>query len=80
MFPKAVLEEYDNDLGSYVMHPAAGPFQMAELKAGEMIRYEKFQDYWNEGLPYLDGIEIHLLGSGRFAGLLGRTTRYAPGE
>ena len=70
VFPKAVLEEYDNDLGSYVMHPAAGPFQMAELKAGEVIRYEKFQDYWNEGLPYLDGIEIHLLGSGRFAAFL----------
>ena len=70
VFPKAVLEEYDNDLKSYVMHPAAGPFQMAELKAGEVIRYEKFQDYWNEGLPYLDGIEIHLLGSGRFAAFL----------
>ena len=70
IFPKAVLDEYDNDLKTFVMHPAAGPFQMAELKAGELIRYEKFQDYWNEGLPYLDGIEFHILGAGRFAAFL----------
>jgi len=70
IFPKSVLEANNNDLKTLIDHPAAGPFKFAEIKAGELIRYEKFEDYWNEGLPYLDGIELHILGAGAFPAFL----------
>ena len=70
IFPKKVLEANNNDLKTFIEHPAAGPFKFAEIKAGELIRYERFDDYWNEGLPYLDGIELHILGSGGFPAFL----------
>jgi len=70
VFPKKVLEANNNDLSREVFAPSAGPFKMAELKAGELIRYERFEDYWNEGLPYLDGIEINIMGAGAFAAFL----------
>ena len=70
IFPKKVLEANNNDLKTFIEHPAAGPFKFAEIKAGELIRYERFEDYWNEGLPYLDGIELHILGAGGFPAFL----------
>ena len=70
IFPKKVLEENNYDLQTAVMHPGAGPFRMAEYKAGELISYEKFEDFWDEGFPYLDGIKFHLLGSVGFAAFL----------
>jgi peptide/nickel transport system substrate-binding protein len=70
IFPKEVLEANNNDLKTLVDHPAAGPFEFTELKAGELIRYDRFEDYWDEGFPYLDGIEFHMLGKGGFAAFL----------
>jgi peptide/nickel transport system substrate-binding protein len=40
-----------------------GPFKMAEWKAGQSVRYERFDGYWKQGadgkpLPYPDGIEV----------------------
>lgn len=34
-----------------------GPFKMVEYAAGERLLLEKNTDYWQEGLPYADGIE-----------------------
>ena len=70
IFPKKVLEANSNDLKTLIDHPAAGPFKFLEIKAGELIAYEAFDNYWDEGFPYLDGIEFHLLGSGGFAAFL----------
>lgn len=32
-----------------------GPFKFAEMKQNEVVRFVKNEDYWKEGLPYLDG-------------------------
>ena len=34
-----------------------GPFKFVELKQNESIKFVKNEDYWREGLPYLDGID-----------------------
>ena len=70
IFPEKMLAENNYDLKTVIDHPSAGPFKFLELKAGELISYEKFDDYWDEGFPYLDGVEFHLLGSGAFAAFL----------
>ena len=70
IFPKKVLEANNNDLKTLIDHPAAGPFKFLEIKAGQLIAYERFEDFWDEGFPYLDGIEFHLLGRGGFAAFL----------
>ncbi|MDA0270663.1 MAG: ABC transporter substrate-binding protein [Chloroflexi bacterium] len=32
-----------------------GPFRITEHRPGERTRMERFEDHWDEGLPYLDG-------------------------
>ena len=39
-----------------------GAFKIVELKRNVRLRYEKFADYWQKGLPYLDGIHITQIG------------------
>ncbi len=39
-----------------------GPFKMVEYAAGERLLLEKNADYWQEGLPYLDGLEWDFTG------------------
>jgi peptide/nickel transport system permease protein/peptide/nickel transport system substrate-binding protein len=34
-----------------------GPFKLAEYSEGDRLLVERNEDYWQEGLPYLDGIE-----------------------
>jgi peptide/nickel transport system substrate-binding protein len=36
-----------------------GPFKFVNYQDDVELIYEKNDDYWQEGLPYLDGIEIH---------------------
>jgi peptide/nickel transport system substrate-binding protein len=36
-----------------------GPFAMVEWKKAEYISLTKNQNYWEEGLPYLDGIKVN---------------------
>ena len=38
-----------------------GPFRLKEYLPGEKVRLERNPYYWKSGLPYLDGIEFHLL-------------------
>ena len=37
-----------------------GPFRFVEWMAGEKTVYERHPDYFKEGKPYLDGIELYL--------------------
>jgi peptide/nickel transport system substrate-binding protein len=40
-------------------HPiGTGPFKFVEYERDAKLIYERNDDYWNEGLPYLDGIEF----------------------
>ena len=61
-----VLAEYNS-----VIMPAApietigmdgigsGPFRILESDPNRLMIHERFEQYWNAGLPYLDRIEIH---------------------
>ena len=41
-------------------HPVGtGPYKFVEYVDDVKLVYEAFDDYWQEGLPYLDGVEIH---------------------
>jgi peptide/nickel transport system substrate-binding protein len=38
-----------------------GPFKLKEYKRDVSISWEKFDDYWQEGKPYLDGLEFTIV-------------------
>lgn len=48
-----------------------GPFTFTEYKQGSSFRVEKNPNYWDEGKPYLDGIEFFIMkdSAARFAAL-----------
>lgn len=41
--------------------PGTGPFRFVEHVLDQEVRLEKFEDYYEEGLPYLDGVTFKLL-------------------
>ena len=80
VFPKAFLEANNYDLklnGDEA--PGTGAFQFLEHQEGEVWKNERFPDYWNEGLPYLDEVWTYPLGSSlnRSAALLAGNVEYA---
>ncbi len=38
-----------------------GPFYISDYKAGNYIELKKNENYYEEGLPYLDGIKFHII-------------------
>src|SRR3546814_431328 len=38
-----------------------GPFKFVELRQNQIVKLTRNEDYWKEGLPYLDGIEFHIM-------------------
>ena len=45
-------------------HPiGTGPFKFVELKQNEVVRFEKNENYWKKGRPYLDGHEWTIIKS-----------------
>lgn len=49
-----------------------GPFKFVEYVQGSHWSYERFDDYFREGLPYLDGIKVsYLQGPGVINALMG---------
>lgn len=48
-----------NGLDWAMTHPiGTGPFKFKSFQRDASARYEKFADYWQRGLPYLDGMEF----------------------
>jgi len=55
--PKHLLEGQDVKSAPLANNPVGtGPFKFVEWKKGQYIRLDKNEDYWQEGLPYLDRI------------------------
>lgn len=38
-----------------------GPFKFVEWVRNTKVTYTRFDDYWQKGKPYLDGIEFHII-------------------
>src|SRR5215813_544510 len=61
IFSKKTLEENNYDLRKVFNIPGTGPFKTKRRVENEIWVMEKNTNYWNKGLPYLDGIEIYNL-------------------
>jgi len=53
-----VAKESVNEDGIIVEPIGTGPFQISEVEGTTRMVLTKNEDYWQEGLPYLDAIEI----------------------
>ena len=69
-------------------HPVGtGPFKFVEYSRDEFVKYKRFESYWQEGRPYLDGLELLViknsmtqvaaLRTGKIDGLLNPTSEVA---
>lgn len=38
-----------------------GPFKLVSYQRDVVVKFEKFDDYWQEGKPYLDGVEFWII-------------------
>jgi peptide/nickel transport system substrate-binding protein len=56
---KKTLEDNDYNLRKLVTHPGTGPFRSVRRVENEVWVMERNPNYWNKGLPYLDGIEFY---------------------
>ena len=55
--PEAAVTELGETFGTQPV--GAGAFRLNEWRRGELVKLEKNEHYWEEGLPKLDGIEWH---------------------
>jgi ABC-type transport system substrate-binding protein len=56
---KKTLEDNAYNLRRVVTFPGTGPYKSQRRVENEVWVMEKNKDYWNKGLPYLDGIEFY---------------------
>ena len=56
---KKTLEDNNYNLRKVVTYPGTGPFRSVRRVENEIWVMEKNPNYWNKGLPYLDGIEFY---------------------
>ena len=61
IFSKKTLEENNYDLRKVFNIPGTGPYKTQRRVENEIWVMERNQNYWNKGLPYLDGIEFYNL-------------------
>ena len=52
------LEANDSDLRGVTVPTGTGPFKFVEYLQGEKLVLEANDAYWNENLPYVDGVEL----------------------
>ena len=56
---KKTLEDNNYNLRRVVTYPGTGPFRPVRRVENEVWVMERNPNYWNKGLPYLDGIEFY---------------------
>src|ERR1700687_4621016 len=56
---KKTLEDNNYNLRKVEIYPGTGPFRSVKRVENESWVMEKNPNYWNKGLPYLDGIEFY---------------------
>lgn len=73
-YPQSVVHpDSVNDAGQIVMPIGTGPFTIEDLEGTTNLTLAKNPDYWQEGLPYLDAVEVSVIteDAPREAALLG---------
>ena len=58
---RKTLEDNHYNLRKVEVYPGTGPFRSVKRVENESWVMEKNKDYWNRGLPYLDGVEFYNL-------------------
>ena len=58
---KKTLEDHNYSLRQVMNFPGMAPFRHVKRVDKEVWVMERNPDYWNEGLPYLDGLEFYHL-------------------
>ncbi len=58
---KKTLEDNNYNLRQIPAYPGTGPFRHVKRIDKEVWVFEKNPDYWNEGLPYVDRLEMYHL-------------------
>lgn len=58
---KKTLEDNNYNLRRVMLAPGTGPYRHVRRVENEIWVMEKKPDYWNKGLPYLDGLEFYNL-------------------
>ncbi len=56
---KKTLEDNNYNLRKVEIYPGTGPFRSVKRVENESWTMEKNPNYWNKGLPYIDGIEFY---------------------
>src|SRR3984893_16021048 len=56
---KKTLQDNNYNLRKVEVYPGTGPFRSVRRVENEIWVMEKNPNYWNKGLPYLDGIEFY---------------------
>jgi peptide/nickel transport system substrate-binding protein len=41
-----------------LMPVGTGPFMVTEFRPGDVVLYDRFEDYWDEGTPFFDSVEM----------------------
>ena len=58
---KKTLEDNNYNLRQVMNYPGTGPFRHVKRVDKEVWVMERYPDYWNDPLPYLDGLEFYHL-------------------
>ena len=56
---KQTLDDNNYNLRKVVVYPGTGPFRSVRRVENEIWVMERNPNYWNKGLPYVDGIEFY---------------------
>lgn len=56
--PQEVVEEHGDLMQTMV---GTGPFRFVDYVPNSTVTLERHADYWDDPLPYLDGLEIHII-------------------
>jgi peptide/nickel transport system substrate-binding protein len=59
IYSKKTLEENNYDVRKILNIPGTGPYKTQRRVENEIWVMERNPNYWNKGLPYLDGIEFY---------------------
>jgi peptide/nickel transport system substrate-binding protein len=59
ILPEKAVTELGEEFGTKPV--SAGAFRLKEWRRGEVVRLERNQHYWEEGLPKLDGVEWYVV-------------------